>query len=163
MITPDQIKAARKLLGWSSATLAKRANRKLLTVARVEAGTLPPCYLQTTALAIRAAFDAAGVEFVNGGVRLSEGRLSEPTSITAAQLREARRLLGWSIYTLSVKAGLGTETIMKAEKSALALRNAERQLAAIRRTLGGAGIEFTNDGQPGVRMKKEGDGITILA
>ena len=42
MITADQIRAAWKLLGWSGATLAKKAGRSALTIAKAEGSTLRP-------------------------------------------------------------------------------------------------------------------------
>ena len=73
MPTAEQIRAARALLRWSAAELARRARVSPTTVARCEKGPgIPP--VQTGTLEkIRLAFEAAGVEFIGGngpGVRL---------------------------------------------------------------------------------------------
>jgi hypothetical protein len=64
MITGRQSRAARKLLGWSYATLAKQARQPLNRVGRVEDlnGDLP-ADLVTTACGLQATLEAAGVEF----------------------------------------------------------------------------------------------------
>jgi transcriptional regulator with XRE-family HTH domain len=70
MITGEQIKAARKLLGWSQMTLALEANIEQSTVAKFERGESRPSVL--TVSTIKRALEAAGVEFPEGepGVRL---------------------------------------------------------------------------------------------
>ncbi len=152
MITPDQIKAARKLLGWSAVKLAKKAARSLTRVVAAEASTLPPEHEAAVLKSIRAAIEAAGVVFVNAGVRLAERPQPVPTAITAVQIQEARRQLGWSLTTLAEKAGMGLPTVRKVETSALVPRNAERQLAAIRTAFEAAGIDFT-DGRVTIKFR----------
>ncbi len=61
MITPDQIKAARKLLGWSAATLAKKAHWGLLTVAKAESGTLQPEKVERVLARLQVALEGAGM------------------------------------------------------------------------------------------------------
>lgn len=66
-IHPAQLRAARALVGWSRATLAEAAGTTERTLARLEAGENAP--RDATASAIRAALEAAGVDFIaeNGG------------------------------------------------------------------------------------------------
>jgi transcriptional regulator with XRE-family HTH domain len=81
-ITPEQCKAARKLLGWSLSKLAVAAGLNLAKVSRFEqGGAAHPDDNAATWIekAIREAFGQAGVEFIaqNGGgpgVRLREPR-----------------------------------------------------------------------------------------
>ena len=70
-ITPAQCRAARGLLAWSQAELAKAAGVGLSTVRGLETGRHMPFAANMTA--IQTALEAAGVEFTNGnapGVRL---------------------------------------------------------------------------------------------
>jgi transcriptional regulator with XRE-family HTH domain len=74
-LTPAQCRAARGLLDWSQATLAEAAKVGLSTVKGFEAGRTAPVHHNLNA--IRAALEAAGVEFIppNGsgaGVRLKK-------------------------------------------------------------------------------------------
>ncbi|MBK0400648.1 helix-turn-helix domain-containing protein [Limibaculum sp. M0105] len=76
-VSIGQVRAARGLLGWSQADLAKRAGVSLPTIKRLEAagGDLGGRY--ATAVAIVEALEAGGVSFIpeNGGglgVRLVE-------------------------------------------------------------------------------------------
>ena len=69
MITREQVRAARRLLGWSQVRLAGRSALCESTVAKFEAGAqrLPSPSLE----AIRHALEAAGVELIDaGGVKL---------------------------------------------------------------------------------------------
>jgi hypothetical protein len=70
VVTGDQIRAARKLLGWSRGRLVIRARGVTTnTVGKITPGTRP----RRNSLPIRAALEAAGVEFTNGdesGVKL---------------------------------------------------------------------------------------------
>lgn len=73
MITPSQLRAARGLVDWPQAVLAKAAGVGLSTVRNFEAGRSTP--VRQNLEAIRAALETAGVEFIpeNGsgpGVRL---------------------------------------------------------------------------------------------
>ena len=68
MITIQQIRAARGLLGWSQTELANRAGLSLPTVKRVEAGT-GPRVSDEARTRIQKALEAGGTEFIseNGG------------------------------------------------------------------------------------------------
>ena len=68
MLSIEQLRAARGLLGWSQSKLAERAGLSLPTVKRVEAnlGTRVSDEARTK---LRRALEAAGIEFIdeNGG------------------------------------------------------------------------------------------------
>lgn len=68
VITIEQIRAARGLLGWSQSELARRAGLSLPTVKRVEAGAGPRVSDEARAR-IEAALEAGGAKFIdeNGG------------------------------------------------------------------------------------------------
>jgi ribosome-binding protein aMBF1 (putative translation factor) len=73
MITPEQCRAARGLLAWSQVELAQKARVGVVTVHQLEAASSQP--RRATLDVIRRAFEAAGVEFIDGngggpGVRL---------------------------------------------------------------------------------------------
>ncbi len=67
MLTPEQCRAARGLLGWSQQQLAHQAQVGVVTVHQLEAGLSQP--RRATLDVIRRAFETAGVEFIdeNGG------------------------------------------------------------------------------------------------
>ncbi len=67
MVTPEQCRAARGLLGWSQLELAKRARVGVVTIHQLEAASNQPRL--ATLDVIRRAFESAGVEFIdeNGG------------------------------------------------------------------------------------------------
>jgi transcriptional regulator with XRE-family HTH domain len=75
-------------------------------------------------------------------------------SITPAQCRGARGLLGWSQADLSVASNIATKTIADFERGAREpyLRTVEE----MRRTLEEAGIEFIaeNGGGAGIRLRR---------
>ena len=68
MLSIEQIRAARGLLGWSQSELAKRAGLSLPTVKRVEAG-LGPRVSDAARARMQKALEAGGVSFIdkNGG------------------------------------------------------------------------------------------------
>lgn len=70
MNTPAQCRAARGLLGWSQRDLAERASLATTTVADIEIGKRKP-HTATTAV-LGYTFEAAGVEFIDRGVRFRE-------------------------------------------------------------------------------------------
>jgi transcriptional regulator with XRE-family HTH domain len=72
-------------------------------------------------------------------------------SISAAQAKQARRLLGWSQLELSIEARVDPSTVGKFERGTT--RPGPRITSSIRRALEDAGIEFTN-GEPDVKLRK---------
>lgn len=80
MLTGVQIRAARAIAKWTVEDLAKAAKVGLQTVRRAEATDGPVKMLRNNEAAIRAALEAAGVEFIpedGGGAGV---RLRKPTT-----------------------------------------------------------------------------------
>jgi ribosome-binding protein aMBF1 (putative translation factor) len=69
------------------------------------------------------------------------------------QWRAARALIGWSQSDLAEKIGVAVLTIKRMEAGAQNVSDDIRERA--KAALEGAGVEFTNGGQPGVRLRKE--------
>jgi transcriptional regulator with XRE-family HTH domain len=63
MLTPAQIRAARAALGWSAADLAKAAGLSLRTIQAVETASGSARARKSSVLALKAALEAAGIEF----------------------------------------------------------------------------------------------------
>ena len=85
MITIEQMRAARGLLGWSQSELAKRAGLSLPTVKRVEAGKGPRVSDEARAR-IQQALERGGAQFIsqNGGgpgVRLRKRQRSSTSKV----------------------------------------------------------------------------------
>ena len=72
--------------------------------------------------------------------------------LTAAQLRAARALLGWSQGELGAAAKVATKTIADFEREARVPY--ERTMDALQRALEAAGVEFTNGDSQGVRLAR---------
>jgi transcriptional regulator with XRE-family HTH domain len=70
-------------------------------------------------------------------------------TITGAQVRAARKLLGWSLTKLAVPAGVTGSTIAKFEND----EKVPARYASILKVLADAGIEFTDQEETGVRHK----------
>jgi transcriptional regulator with XRE-family HTH domain len=76
--------------------------------------------------------------------------------LTAAQLRAARALLGWSRETLAARSGTGAETIKNFE-----LRGSDPKQGTVQkwqRALQAGGVIFQDEDDvagPGVRLKKQ--------
>jgi transcriptional regulator with XRE-family HTH domain len=77
--------------------------------------------------------------------------------VKPAQVRMARAALNWSLQQLSEAAGVHRNTISNFETGRYAGEPAT--LDAIRAALEAAGIEFTNGGQPGVRLSRPSTSI----
>jgi transcriptional regulator with XRE-family HTH domain len=76
-----QIRAARALLRWSVEQLARQASLGLNTIKRAEAKDGSTSLTAANELAIRRAFETAGVEFTNGdqpGLRLTRTAAARP-------------------------------------------------------------------------------------
>jgi ribosome-binding protein aMBF1 (putative translation factor) len=73
-------------------------------------------------------------------------------SITSAECKAARALLGWSRTRLAARADDISETTIRTFEDGR--RPAAEKIAAIRRALEEAGIEFTNGGEPGCYLTK---------
>ena len=77
--------------------------------------------------------------------------------ITGAQLRAARALLRWSAEDLAERSKIGVATVRRAEANDGSPSITEANLDALGRALEAAGVEFTNGGRPGVRLKMRED------
>ena len=75
--------------------------------------------------------------------------------ITGAQIRQARKLLGWEPYKLSQKAKVHSVIVQRAERVASEPPITDYQ-ALIRNALEAVGIAFTNGDPPGVKLRSEG-------
>jgi len=73
-------------------------------------------------------------------------------TITGAQVKAARRLLGWSQGTLAGEIGVSATTVLKFEKGKRQFSVLE--ISAMRRALEWAGIEFV-EGEPGAKLRKQ--------
>ncbi len=82
--------------------------------------------------------------------RAAEG-LKVSGMISGAQIREARKLLGWSRDRLAPRGGLPVNRLGDYElgRRILPLEEVE----ALKGALEAAGVEFTNGDEPGVRLK----------
>ena len=79
MITSNQIRAARALLGWSGAELSRRSGIGSATIQRIEVMEGVPSGRISSLIAIKTALEIAGIEFIGSpddrpGVRLSNAR-----------------------------------------------------------------------------------------
>ncbi len=72
--------------------------------------------------------------------------------MTSAQLRAARGLLNWTVRDLAEKSGIHRNTVTNFETGKYA--GDADTVAAMRRALEAAGVEFTNGKRPGVRLRK---------
>jgi DNA-binding XRE family transcriptional regulator len=83
MMTPNQIRAARALLDWSQNDLGQRTGLSQAAIANIETAKHRPN--ESTHAAIMKAFSMAGIDFIDGGVRLRpEGmEIIEGPDITA--------------------------------------------------------------------------------
>lgn len=80
--------------------------------------------------------------------------------LTAAQIRAARALLGWSQPTLAQASGLSLPTIVRMEGQQGPGRSAATNVDAVQRALQDAGVIFLgpnelHQGGPGVRLRLE--------
>ena len=74
--------------------------------------------------------------------------------ITGAQIKAARKLLGWPRDRLSPRAGLSVTLLSKIENGLRTPTNEQR--LGIQGALEAAGIEFTNGDDPAVRLRRPG-------
>ena len=151
-MTPQQCRQARESLGWTEVKLAAHAHKNPWTVMYFETGRGKS--MRTTVSAIRAALEAAGIEFVaenRGGARY---QAAESSPMTPAQCLHARELLSWSRTRLASYANCPPAAIISFELRRTGLTASTIQ--AIRTALEAEGIIFVEeDGDgPGVRLRK---------
>jgi chemotaxis response regulator CheB len=94
-----QIRAARALLKWSAADLARHSALGVNTVRRAETADEGTSLTAANELAIRRTFEAAGVEFTNGdqpGVRLAKAPMirSAGESAGSSSVAVIRKITG---------------------------------------------------------------------
>ena len=75
--------------------------------------------------------------------------------ITGRQLRAARVLLGIEQIELAKLAGVAIGTIRRMESFDGEIGSRTGTLSLVTRAMEKAGVEFLNDGQPGVRMRAQ--------
>lgn len=74
--------------------------------------------------------------------------------MTSAQLRAARAMLDWSQTRLAEESGVSVETIKRLERMEGAIEATKvATLDAIKNALSGAGVDFTNGDEPGVKLR----------
>ena len=71
--------------------------------------------------------------------------------MTGAQIRAARGFLDWTVRDLGKKAKVHFNTVHAIERGKSVAK--PETLAAIRKTLEKAGVQFTSGKHPGVRLK----------
>jgi predicted transcriptional regulator len=76
-------------------------------------------------------------------------------TITGKHLRAGRALLDWTQGDLAKKARVVLGTISRMEEFEGAVRARTETLGRVVTALEKAGVEFLNDDQPGVRLKKK--------
>ena len=79
--------------------------------------------------------------------------------LLAPQLKAARSLARMGQKELSRRSGVSVPTIKRMEAGDGPVRGNYENVAAVIAVLEAAGVEFTNGGQPGVRLKAVGPGI----
>jgi len=75
--------------------------------------------------------------------------------ITSELVRAARALLRWEQKDLAAASGVSLPSIKRLEIQPGSLAAQQRTIDAIREAIEKAGVEFTNGGQPGVRLRKQ--------
>ncbi len=73
--------------------------------------------------------------------------------MTAGQVRAARAMVKWTQQDLARASGVSLPTIKRMESGDGLIRGITDNVRKIQRALQAAGIEFTNDGGPGVRLR----------
>ena len=74
-------------------------------------------------------------------------------TITVEQIKEARKLLGWSQFRLAVRSSIDVTRINHFERGKGALTHF--QLDRIRASLESSGVEFNLGGDPGVHLRQK--------
>ena len=80
--------------------------------------------------------------------------MSENDHLTGRQIAAARTLLGLGQADLATAARISVPTLRRMEASEGEVSGYANNVEAVRRALEAAGAEFTNGGQPGVRLGK---------
>jgi predicted transcriptional regulator len=75
--------------------------------------------------------------------------------ISGRQLKAARAMVGWEQTELARKSGVAISTVRRMESFDGDVGARTSTLKLVQRALEQAGIEFLNDEQPGVRLRKK--------
>jgi ribosome-binding protein aMBF1 (putative translation factor) len=75
--------------------------------------------------------------------------------VSIRQIKAARALLGWSQEDLATKANVSVPTVKRLEAADGLLGGREQTGIKLRRALEVAGIEFTDGGHAGVRLRAD--------
>jgi transcriptional regulator with XRE-family HTH domain len=148
MITGEQVRAARKLLGWSQVRLAGQSGVKNSAISKFEMGARQ--LSEPKVATIGQVLVAAGIEFTNDdgpGVKLRKGR----KMITGERVKAARKLLGWSQLALALEAGVTQGTVANFETGKK--HPSVLSVSTVQAALESAGVEFTYGAEPGVKLK----------
>jgi transcriptional regulator with XRE-family HTH domain len=96
------------------------------------------------------------IDYISLESSMVDKKSHDRKDITSAQIRAARALIRWTAEDLARKADLGVATIRRAEATDGPLQMTVSNLAAVRRTLESAGIDFIfeDDGGLGVRLRR---------
>jgi transcriptional regulator with XRE-family HTH domain len=89
--SPDQIRAARALLRLDQTEVARRARVSLATLRRVESSADKPHASVRAVASIQHALEAAGVEFIENGVRRRRSRSREEVEERVRRIMEIAR------------------------------------------------------------------------
>ena len=160
VMTPDQVKAARMLLGWSQLQLSLRSDTSLSVVTTFErtgrvAIVQRRLDLTDPLAAIRTTLEEAGVKFTKG--KAPGITAADTPPITPGQAKLARKLLRWSQKELGVQSGTSFHVVQMFERTGQVAKLYGRPteqvniVAALRAALEAAGIDFSNWQVPGVR------------
>jgi ribosome-binding protein aMBF1 (putative translation factor) len=143
---------ARGLLGWSRAKLAIESNVGAYIIASLENAARP---VSDTAIdQLRLALEGGGAVFMVGSKSGVEIASEAAMTVTGAQVKAARELLGWSQIKLTLASGIDSGAIRRFETGK---RLPPRSVGmALGRTLKSAGVIFTaaNADGPGVKLRK---------
>ena len=74
--------------------------------------------------------------------------------LTSEQIRAARALLRWDQKELAKAANISVQTIKRLEGMSGKVSAYTGTMEAITKALADAGVEFTNDDAPGVRLQR---------
>jgi transcriptional regulator with XRE-family HTH domain len=96
-------------------------------------------------------------------IRMQGRRATDPvqTPVSPEQIKTARELLGWSQAELAAKLGVSETAVSLFEREKRRLLALD--VAELRSALESAGVEFTNFGEPGVRLHRDDTAMTLEA
>ena len=72
------------------------------------------------------------------------------------QIRAARALLGWEQKQLASAASISVETVSRLERTLGPVSAYTGTIDRVRKVIEDAGVEFTNDDEPGVKLRRGG-------